>query len=136
MFIPLIKVSTLKLPKWFNPEIKHLLNHIHTLKCKLKRSSNATNLASLSSLELELQELMSNAKEDYKVYLLTSFQHNPKVHYCRIRHLSKFLKTPQCLVYTSSSVLDPIDKVEAFNQLDIRSPNDDIKGHIHSRSVV
>ena len=116
LFIPWIKVSTLKLPKWFNPEIKHLLNRIRTLRRKLKKSSNATKLASLSSLELELQELISNAKEDYKAHLLTSFSHNPKVLYRHLRHLSKFSKTPQCLVYNSSSVLDPIDKVEAFNR--------------------
>ena len=51
LFIPQIKVSTLKLPKWFNSEIKHLLSRMHTLKRKLKRYSNTTKLANLSSLD-------------------------------------------------------------------------------------
>ena len=85
------------------------------LKRKLKRSSNTMKLANLFSLEVELQKVMSNAKEDYKTNLLTTFSHNPKVLYHHLRHLSKFSETPQCLVYNSSSVLDPTDKVEVFN---------------------
>ena len=59
---------------------------------------------------------MSNAKEDYKTHLLTSFSRNPKILYRDLQHLSKFSETPQCLVYDSSFVSDPIDKVEVFNR--------------------
>ena len=111
---PRIKVPTFKPPKWINSEIKHLSNYIHTLKCKLKKSYNATKLANLCSLELELHKLISNPKEDYKTHLLTTFSHNPKVLYHHLGHLSKFFQTPQCPVRNSSPVLDPTYKVEAF----------------------
>lgn len=115
LFIPRAKYSTHKLPKWFNSGIRHLLNRIHTLKRKLKKSSNATRLANLCSLELKLQELMSNAKENYKSQLLTSFSHSPKVLYHHLRLLHKLSEIPQCLIYNSTFILDPTDKVEAFN---------------------
>ena len=59
---------------------------------------------------------MSNGKKDYKVHFLTTFSHNPKVFYRHLRHLSKFSETPHCLVCNSTSILDPIDKVEVFNR--------------------
>ena len=115
VFIPKTKCTTYKFPKWFTPEIKHAINRVRSLKRKIKKSSCATKLAKLTSLESELQALMSTAKENYGTKLLSSFSHNSKVLYRQLRYLSKFSAMPQCLVYNSLPILHPKDKVEAFN---------------------
>ena len=65
-------------------------------------------------MELELQELVSNAKHQFGAKRLASFSHNPKVLYHHLQQLSKLSEISQCLVYHSSPILDPIHKVEPF----------------------
>ena len=96
-------------------DFESMLKSCPQVKGKFKKSSNATKLANLCSMELKLQELMSNAKKKYKSQLLTSFSHNLKVLYHHLHHLNKLSEIPQCLMYNSTFIINPIDKVEAFN---------------------
>ena len=57
-------------PKWFNSEIQHHLNQVHTLRRRY-RSKPSTNLLSQHSLaEAKLSDEMSAAKHDFEAQLV------------------------------------------------------------------
>ena len=116
LFVPKVKSSSFKYPKWFTSEIKHLLNCIHSLRRSIKKSSSITKANRLSSLELKVQSLIISAKEKYGTDLIAAFSHKPKDLYRHLRYLSKHTSMPQTLIYDSASINHPKDKVEAFNR--------------------
>ena len=116
LFVPKVKSSSFKYPKWFTSEIKHLFNCIHSLRRSIKKSSSITKANKLSSLELKVQSLIISAKEKYGANLIAAFSHKPKDLYRHLRYLSKHTSMPQTLIYDSVSISHPKDKVEAFNR--------------------
>ena len=116
LFVPKLKRSSYHHPKWFTPEIKHLLNCIRSLRRNIRKSYTEIRANKLSTLEVKLQALMSTAKETYGARLTAAFTRNPKDLYRHLRHLSHYTTMPQVLIYDSTPIYHPKEKVEAFNK--------------------
>lgn len=57
-------------PKWFNSEIQHHLNQVHTLRRRHRRNPSPTFSSQLSLAEAKLSKEMSTAKQDFKFQLI------------------------------------------------------------------
>ena len=65
-FIPIWRNSPHKAPKWFNSNVCHNLNCIHSLRRKYKRNPNILHKQKLEHSELLLQSIMSSAKSTFE----------------------------------------------------------------------
>ena len=75
LFVPKAKHSLYQYPKWFSPEIKHLLNCVRSLRHSIEKSYTVTKANKLTYLEFKLQALMTTAKEIYRTKLTAAFSH-------------------------------------------------------------
>lgn len=116
LFIPKLRILRHYNPRWFNKEIRHLLNSSHTLKRLIKKKPTTYKLAKLSQMESHLQELILSAKLSYVDKLVSSFFSEPKKLFKYIRYLTQSSLMPQCLFYESVAIRDPGDKADAFNK--------------------
>ena len=72
-FVPTSKLKPQHRPKWFNSEIQHKLNCIHTLRRKTKARPSPQNISKLEAAEQNLSTTMENAKHSYKASLIHNF---------------------------------------------------------------
>ena len=63
-----------------------------------------------------IQALMTFAREMYGAKLTAAFSHKPKELYRYLHHLSSYTAMPQVLIYNSTSIYYPKEKVESFNK--------------------
>ena len=95
-----------KYPPWFNADIKHLLNKIHTLRRRLKKKTTQQKTANLNSMEVTLQGLIAKSKGMYISNLINSFSHKPR----KLYQFLKFFKsepTTTFLFNNSRAIHDP-----------------------------
>ena len=114
LFIPKISLSAKSSPRWFNSNIRHSLNQIHTLRRSIRRNSSSQKLAKLSDLEKMLEDLIISSKVEYESHLFSSFASNPKKLYSHLNSLKSF-SSPKFVVHKSTTLCSPCDKAEAFN---------------------
>ena len=114
LFIPKFSISAKSSPRWFNGNIRHSLNQIHTLRRSIRRNSSAQKLAKLSDLETGLEDLIISSKVEYESHLFSSFASNPKKLYGHLNSLKSF-SSPKFVVHKSTTLCSPCDKAEAFN---------------------
>ena len=69
LFIPKVKLRSSKHPRWFNSDIRHHLNCLHSLRRKVKVHPSKLNLMKIKSSEKLLQEKMLSAKKLYESQL-------------------------------------------------------------------
>ena len=72
-FAPVSKPKLQRRPKWFNSEIKHKFNCIHTIRRKTDTRPTPHNTAKLKAPEKNLSLTMENAKRSYKASLVELF---------------------------------------------------------------
>ena len=65
-----------KSPRWFTPEIRHLLNCLRSLHKRYKTHPTQNNLNCIKSVKSHLQQKISNAKTDDKQTLINSYSNN------------------------------------------------------------
>ena len=70
---PTFKVPSHPSPLWFNADIRHSLNKIHSLRRLIKNKSTSSRLAKLSILESDLQSQMITSKDSFISDLISSF---------------------------------------------------------------
>ena len=71
--IPKVRLRSYQFPKWFTPEIRHLVKCIPTLRRKCKLRPTAHNLNKLSNSERLLETMICSAKSSYESNLITDF---------------------------------------------------------------
>ena len=102
-------------PKWFNTEVRHRLNCIHTLRRRCKKHPSPTITAKLAEEETKLLHLMEKTKSDYESKIIAS--RKPAKLYSYLRHLSSSGSFPS-QIYTSpesSPTTSPLETAETFN---------------------
>ena len=57
-------------PRWFNSQIQHQLNKVHTLRRRCATNSTPHLSCRLASAEAKLSEAMTMAKHDYESHLI------------------------------------------------------------------
>ena len=77
-YIPKVKISSHHPPKWFNSDIRHLLNRVHSLRRRFKRSPTPQLSERLSSLEQSLQDLMTSTRIQFEASLFSDYSNNRK----------------------------------------------------------
>ena len=111
-YVPSIKVS--HSPKWFNSEIQHSINCIHTLKRQIKKSPTAYKLDKLSQMESSLQQLMESRKQRFECNLIRSSHSQPKRLFSYLRYLHSNNSIPLTIFDRSSQISSRTAKVEAY----------------------
>ena len=103
-------------PHWFTSEVRHLLNHVHTARRKIKQISSASLFTKLVHLEKDLGEAIVLAKTKYEMHLVSNFRNNPSNLYQHLIELSGPKSGPQVITDQEVPVHDSFTKVELFNQ--------------------
>ena len=108
-------------PRWFTPQIKHLLNKSRTIRKRL-RSCNNSNPVSFSNLTSKLesiQEDLSNsiacAKEEYIQRLLSTYGSNKSKLLNHLSSLKSIHSIPHTVHYNDLQASDPANKANLFN---------------------
>ena len=114
LYIPRFKTSPRPSPPWFNPDIRHLFNKIHSQRRRFGKGRGG--LPRLTRLESELQILLSSAKLSYQQLLVSQFYNQPMKLYNHLRKMSKAGSVPQTIVHNSVPIHDPAKKAELFNE--------------------
>ena len=111
-FVPSVKTSRHKSPKWFTPEIRHLKNCLCTARKRCNKQSVPSN--KWFQLESVLQGKMLDAKVKFEADLISDFSRiNKNKIYDYIKSLHKSSGLPSVLTYTAIS---DADKSSVFNQ--------------------
>ncbi len=77
LFAPSVKLkSKTCFPKWYTPEIKHLINRTRYFRRRVKLSPTLSNIARLESEERHLFQLMSATKLNFEADLVNKFAYS------------------------------------------------------------
>ena len=102
------------LPKWFSPQVRHLLNKICSLKRKLRSHSSPSLLAKRALLEEDLPNEIDLAKAEYVSHLRYTNANN---WFKLFKHLSSLKATPTIpasAYYNDLEVSDRVRKCDLF----------------------
>ena len=75
-FVPRISSRKHPRPKWFNSEIQHHLNQVHTLRRRHRRNPSPTLSSQLSRAEAKLSKEISTVKQDFESQLIRDLAAN------------------------------------------------------------
>ena len=104
------KASSEQHPRWYTPEIRHLLKKLKTLNKLIRRNPTWARYAKLSELESNLQNLCTEAKGEYEISLVESFSLQPKQLYSQ---LSRLKSLPSICKVKGNELFDDMAKANA-----------------------
>ena len=139
-YIPKIRINSHRPPKWFNSDIRHLLNRVHSLRRKVNRSPTPYLSEKLSFLEQSLQDLMTTTRTQFEASLFQDYSKNSKAIH---RYLNMFTSSsviPNQVNLNDTSATSPLDKANLFNQYfhSVYAPyssTSDISSNLDSSSI-
>ena len=73
LFIPIIKVHSCQHPKWFNPEIRHSIKCLRSLRRRYERHPTQHIFNTIDSLEKVLQDKIAAAKQTFESDLINTY---------------------------------------------------------------
>jgi len=115
-FVPVSKPKPQHRPKWFNSEIQHKLNCVHTIRRKTKTRPSPHNIAKLEAAEQNLSSIIENAKHSYETSLIQNF---PTTKSSEIFKYISAIKSndqiPSCMQLDSSTATTDEDKAKLLN---------------------
>ena len=76
LHIPKVKIKSQKHPKWYNSDIRHHLNWIHTLRKRCISHPTIHNSAKLQLSETQIQHQMLAAKANFEAELILNCSSN------------------------------------------------------------
>ena len=115
-FIPKFKVPLKPTPRWFNSNIRHLLNRTHTLRRIHKKKPTSNNYKKLLHMETCLQASIEASRDEYLQRIVSLFQATPKKLYEHLKQLSNSKFKPQFIVNNNTAVHDRRQMAEIFNE--------------------
>ena len=113
--IPCYRVRSRPKPKWFNGEINHILNRIHSLRRLLKRKYSSHLQNKLLNLEEELQDLIQAAKCKYISGLCRRFFQEPKKLFRYLKDLRSATQSIPIIIQDAAVIRDPSAIAECYN---------------------
>ncbi len=114
-YIPKIKISSHHPPKWSTSDIRHLLNSVHSHRCRFKRSPTPQLSERLSSFEQYLQELMTPTKVKVEASLFSDYFKNSKSTHPYLSMLTSSFAFPNQVHINKETTTSPLDKANRFN---------------------
>ena len=115
-FVPLVHLPPRPSPRWFTPEIRHLIKKNRTLRKTVQRKPSSYRLDKLSSMEATASQLIQVSKDNYEANLVASFSCNPRKLYSHLKQLSCDKLKPNFLTHNSEQILNPATKADLFNK--------------------
>ena len=113
-FVPKVRRSSQKFPKWFTGQIRHHLNQLRSLRRKARVTKDHS--AKLSSSEAMLQEEISIARSNYEAALVDKFAFsNDNTIYSYIRSLLHSNSLPNVVSFGNKSESSDEGKACLFN---------------------
>ena len=103
LHIPTVKLRKQCYPKWFDSELRHLLNCLHTLTRKCHHHPTPHILSKLRALESDLQLKLIAAKTSFETKLIqgASPKDNSKI-FKYIRYVSRQKSLPPTISFESN----------------------------------
>ena len=116
LFVPSTVVHHDHQPKWFNSEIRHHINCLHTLRRKYNKHPTDSIKSKIEESESSLLTKITDAKTNYENNLVTTFanKNNSKI-YKYIKNITKSHSIPSTLFHNSCSVSTDSSKAHVFN---------------------
>ena len=114
-FVPKLTMPRKPSPKWFNSNIRHLLNCAHTLRKLYKKKPTLNNHAKLLQMEDTLQSTIRTSKEEFLQNIVSTFQSNPKQLYNYLKQLYNPKSKPRFIVHDGIAIHDQAKQAEVFN---------------------
>ena len=115
LHIPKVKIKSQKHPKWYNSDIRHHLNWIHTLRKRCISHPTIHNSAKLQLSETQIQHQMLAAKANFEAELiLNSSPNNISRVYKYINSITRHDAIPQNVSLDSQMVTSNIEKTNLF----------------------
>lgn len=117
LYIPKVHIRSNQRPKWFTPDVQHLLNKTRSLRKKYRSSPSPSLKLKLDSSESLLQELMAQAKSTYESNLVKNFAFcsDYKI-FSYISNITSHKSIPPSVHLNSSSASSDSGKASLFNQ--------------------
>ena len=117
LFTPSVKIRSQSYPRWFNSTIRHHLNKLRSLRKKCRRNPSFNNTSKLSSVELQFQTEILEARCTYESNLVTNFaRSNDSKIYSYIRSLTRHNSLPSVVQHGSVTASTASEKAELLNQ--------------------
>ena len=114
-YIPKVKINSHHPPKWFNSDIRHLLNRIHSLRRRINRSPTPYLSEKLSSLELSLQDLMTSTRTQFEASLFKDYSKNSKLIHRYLNMFTSSSAIPNQVHFNDKFATSSLDKADLFN---------------------
>ena len=115
LFVPVTWIPKSPFPRWFNAEIRHLINKSHTVRRRLKlRPTNHLRLK-LQTLESSLRSLIQASKLKYEQSLISAFSSYPSKLYRHLKSLSNPKSSSYPIIHESKTITNPLIKARLFN---------------------
>ena len=104
-------------PKWFNSDIQHQLNRVHTLRRKIRSNPTPALLSKLSNAEAKLSEATTNAKQNFESQLIHSLAANNSSQIFRyISSLTRNHQLPSVMYLGDSKASTDFNQAQLFNK--------------------
>ena len=116
-YVPKIYPRRYPQPKWFDSEIQHHLNKVHTLRRRYRSKPSPNLLSQLSLAEAKLSDEMSIAKQDFESQLIRDLVvNNSSKIYKYISSLSSSHQLPPIMHFDDKQASSSFDQVQLLNQ--------------------
>ena len=117
LYVPKVRCTSRKYPKWFNGEIRHHLHQLHSLRRKLHKSNNCSlYFSKVDILEDTLQGEIFTARSNYEAALVDEFAFsNDNAIYKHIRGLLNSNSLPNIVTFEGKSESTDKGRAHLFN---------------------
>ena len=110
-FIPRTRIPQRPFSRWFNSDIRHQLNKVHSLRKHSKKNPTSYILHKLTHMEATLQTLMDKSKDEFLHSISSSFHFKPKQLYSYLSSLNKSKSKPDFLTLSWSTFFANISEL-------------------------
>ena len=116
-FVPKICSRKHPRPKWFNSDIQHQLNRVHTLRRRTRSNSTPALLSKLCNAEVNLSDAIANAKQNFESQLIHNLAANNSSQIFRyISTLTNNHQLPSVMYLGDSKASTGFDQAQLFNK--------------------
>ena len=115
-FVPTLKLSRGKSPRWYTAEIRHNINRIRSPRRRKNKNPTPGRLAKLTNLFCNIQHLMVTGKTEYQSKLVPTFGSNPRKLYCYLSDLRNAKSLLNFIQHNNSFIDNLLEIAEVFNE--------------------
>ena len=115
LYVPTVQVPIHPSPRWFTPEIRHMIKKSRTIQRQLNHRKSNHLICKLSHIESSLQDLISSSKSTYIKNLVSSHHSTPGKLFSHLKSLATSTSSNYPILHESRPISDPYKKAELFN---------------------